>query len=208
LSTKRIIQFVGLTLLLAGLPLLSWYYLKKGFEYRKEVLDDLGEYARLPGLQLPAGGDSLLYPASLQNHIVVWALLPEEDSVRERMLYYLGEFHDQFQERPEVQYLLAPAGLDSTAFARALGELPSSDPAFLPVPSADAENLAGPALLDLPLEGRDLDENPYLALTDSLVVRRYYSVLSKEDMKRIVEHIAVLLPVETSETKVKRETEK
>jgi len=195
--------------MLAGLPLLSWYYLKQGFEYRKEVLDDLGEYTRLTAVNLPAAAvDTLLNASSLRSHIVVWALVPEEDSTRERMFYYLGEFHDQFQERPEVQYLLLPTAQDSAGFLKQLEDLPLRQAAFLTAPGAKARQLAGREGLQLPLENMDLEENPYLALTDSLVVKRYYDVRNKEDMKRLVEHIAVLLPVEASETELKREPEK
>jgi hypothetical protein len=208
LTTKRIIQFIALSILLAGLPLLSWYYLKQGFEYRKEVLDDLGEYARLTAAELPTGKDTLLNASSLRTHIVVWVLVPEEDSTRERMLYYLNEFHDQFQERPEVQYLLLPTAQDSAGLLKQLESLPLGQAAFLTAPGANAEPLAGREGLKLPLEKVDLDENPYMALTDSLVVKRYYDVRKQEDMKRLVEHIAVLLPVETSETELKREPEK
>jgi hypothetical protein len=209
MKTRTILQTLALLLFLVILPLGSWYYLKRGADYRIEMIQELGEYAQLsyPNLVEQLGDD--WPPEDWQTQVGVWAFLPEDEKLQGQFGHYLAELTDQFEEkREQVRFFLIPAsaGVNAEGF---LNRSELSNLTHVPVvlPAKDAQRLAMEEF-QLPLEDIGFERNPYIALTDSLTVKRYYDVREPQDMARLVEHIVFLVPAEKQITEIKREPEK
>ena len=70
---------------------------------------------------------------------------------------------------------------------------------FLKGSAQDINKLSTEGGYSLPMaEGMSLVDNPYMILADtSLTVRRIYDVREPSQVSRLVEHIALILPLET-----------
>jgi hypothetical protein len=127
----------------------------------------------------------------------------------------LRKLHEQFDERRDVIFLLHITG-DSTAvrhigdFAERYGLADEEQVFFVTGGRPDLETLARQGYR-LPFkEGESPAQNPYLVFAEtSLTIRRYYDVRRIEEVRRLVEQIAILLPREKEpEPELRREREK
>ncbi len=209
MKTRTILQTLALLLFLVVLPLGSWYYLKRGADYRIEMIQELGAFSQLssPELKEQLGED--WPPEEWNTKVGVWAFLPEDEDLQAKFGHYLAELADQFEEKQEqVRFFLIPAesGVDVNGFLET-SELSGLMHPPIALSATDAQRLALEEF-KLPLENTRFERNPYLALTDSLTVKRYYDVREPQEMARLVEHIVFLVPAEKQITEIKREPEK
>lgn len=201
LNRKNIIQTLLLLLLLVGLPLGSWYYLREGYNYRKTIMDQLQNLGSLPAVELPDHRDSLIRFAGFKGKALVVADVKTGDDAALEALRNIG---DQFAESRAVSIaVLAP---DSSAAAmqapfQSAAELQPGLFHVLKNGSAQAEQLRK----NLPFSGRS---NVALADT-SLVVRQVYDLSNAQDIRRLVEHLVIVIPSKrTPKPVLKRPTEK
>lgn len=199
---RFIFQLVALVLMLVALPAVSWIYLSNGYNYQKKVmaeLKNLGKMGDLPSLTL--SGDTLAR-ASWKGKIVVAGPLDLLAApAKSPLLSHLQELHQQFDDRKDVLFVLYPTTQDTAAvwaYARTNGLWEKNQTIFL------GDVAAGKS------RHHWSGDSAEFTLTDSKgQVRKAYDLRQGAQYARLVEHIALLLPIERKERPVlQREAEK
>lgn len=204
LTKAKIIQGLGLLLFLVVLPGGSWYYLKSGLDYRRAVLKDLSDYGPVPGATFASQNSELV--AALPGKVLVSAFVPDANSsAADQQGALLKKLHDQFDEREEVLFLAHLA--DSTSGFAQKYQLTDTAQCFFVLHSREDLLAAAEKEYKLPTGA---DPASWIVLSDIQGnMRRQYDVSQPEEVKRLVEHIAMLMPVAKREkVMVRRDAEK
>jgi hypothetical protein len=196
-QTARWVQISGLLLLLVALPLGSFYYLKKGADYRRSALAQFDDYGRMPDLErydLIAGE----LPDSLRGNMFVlgWlaATSDEATAIYAESWRKLG---NQFLESPYIYFVSLVQ--DSALAQRVIREHGLAPYAavqpFLRMPESAFYQTA--ERIQLPLSEYDAPgTKPIVALVDSsLTVRNFYDLTQEDEVRRLVNHIALFIPL-------------
>jgi hypothetical protein len=210
---RKVLQALALLLFLVVLPLGSWFYLRNGLDYRLEALEELGDHGVIAPFELPTYKQDTLDRKDLEGKLVVASFLDfSDETLTRRTGEYLNKLHEQFDERPDVlllQHVLnAPDAGRIQAFELE-HRLDDPDQCFFLVGgegagAAQVGDLYGlEATAGAPL-------NTQLVLADTtLTIRRYYDLRDEQAVRRMVEHIAIILPrIEERDLVFKREREK
>lgn len=210
---RGIFQIIMLALFLVGLPLGSYIYLKKGYEYQKAAMSELSKDHQLPNLaqwQVVAGA----LPDTLSDKMYLVGFL-NPDRPESIALYgdALARLHEQFDTPKNIKMITLLTEGDSAWVAAFEDKYQLEDPQqliYLQPKLAEQFGLTATAFGMTEEEVSGLALLPAIAMVDdSLYVRRIYQVNQEEELKRLVEQTAILLP-ERSRPKpvLKRETEK
>lgn len=196
MAKKRNWTQIGLLLLfLVVFPIISYFYLKSGYDYRVEAMQELGEYGPLP---VPEGptllGDSLQETA-LAGKVVLLHFVdlanPDQSSL---MGKYMGEVHEQFDGLESVVFLAGFTRGNPEAVRAFLQEYQLRDPQQYLVFAQ--EQLTGEYAF---LEG-GVTARPYVMLSDtSGAIRNFYNLERGKELVRMVEHVTYLMPQEKRE---------
>jgi len=204
LNRKGVLQALILTLFLIGLPLGSWYYLREGYNYRRALLDDLGQMGQVPPVTATDIRDSLIGFEDLRGKALVLAPLSPTDTLALRILHNIS---DQFAESRAVVFAFLSKDKEETLrveadFREQIGQYPGMF-FFLPGGSPAVESL----LQALPFPEK---RGSFVVLADtSHAIRRVYDLGSEKDVRRLVEHLTVVIPGKrTAKPIVVREIEK
>lgn len=213
---RRLGQLAALFLFLVGLPAVSWYYLSTGLQYRKQALQELGDHGRIPDFSLTNYLGDTLHLEDVKGKLVVASFLSlDSPALSDAFGETLRKLHEQFDHREDVvfiQHLIADSvAVDRiTAFADQYGLADAGQCFFLTGGRPPFEQLARDGY-HLPLDANTpLQEASFFALADTnAVIRQYYDVRHIGEVKRLVAHIAIILPMEKTENPVvRREPEK
>lgn len=212
-SSRTIFQFGALIMLLIVFPAVSWYYLNSGLQYRKAAMEELEDYGTFPNAPWTMADGSTISPAFLHGKMILANVLPSSDEeLYDEFGQILQRLHHQFDERNELVFLnLVPGDGEQVAvraerFREAYELNDGAQLFFLQVGRDKLEELRGRILQ--PQE--EMSQEAMFLLTDtSSTIRRYYDVREDGEIKRLVEHIALLLPIKKDRELIfKRETEK
>lgn len=211
LKPKDKIQILALTAILVVFPAVSWYWLSRGLDYRKTAKAELKDLGPLPDMTWRNYNGKMLSKADLEGSFVIAGVY---DLAQPELSGYFGrEFsrlHDQFDDRKDVLFL-SVVGQDTTLIPAFLKQYELSDTTqcyFFPTMEDAMKNLAQTGFRMPELNGAT---SPYIAFADtSSVIRNYYDVRDNVQLKRMVQHISLLLPMSKSrdELRFKREAEK
>ncbi len=204
---RPLLQYLALALLLVGLPALSWYYLDKGFKYRLETLGELGEFEKIPSGPYQTMEGASMEEAFLDGSVLVIHRFASPASPEsEKVALELGKIHQQFDERPDVRFLLFSSPSDSSGLLLLLEKNRLIDPAQVVLVRPDFRDNQSISFAKDPGSSSD----PWVILADtSGLIRQYYDFRDGSRVKRLVEHIASLMPVvERDKPVLKREREK
>ena len=196
---RKILQFAALFLLLVGQPAGSWYYLQKGLDYRLETMGQLSDHG---DFKLLTAGTS-----SATEQVRVINFLANEPAQREQQGELLSKLYAQFDKREDFQLITfwdstAFAGLDT--FRRKYGLEEEPQCTFGPLGQQVWQQFvttykegAKQAAQQMALV--DMDGN----------IRNFYAQDQEAEIKRLVEHIALLLPMKKqAKPELRREIEK
>lgn len=207
---------MALVLLLVVFPAASWYYLNSGLQYRRSAMAELKAYGTFPISHWVMNDGTPLSAEFLEKKMLVAHLLPmpKDEALLTQYGQTLKQLYDQFKERDELLFLTILQG-DSTQFSRQVEQFTHAydltdqqqqlfvhldDPAFATLEKDifRSEGQTAP------------DPDAFFLLTDTTAtIRRYYDVRETPDIKRLVEHIALLLPLKKDRELIfKREVEK
>lgn len=195
-------------LMLTALPLGSYIYLDRGYDYRKTVLSELEELGPMPLdlIQLSDYPDSVLIADSV---FVVASYIPLSDEAAlkasgphfqklalqfaNRSDVYFVFFHDPAARPQSIRNFLANYELEELELVRTV-PLAASQRAAITNPNGWNRTDAGyPILLSDP-QG---------------IVRKHYAATNLVEAERLVHHLAVLLPQDKkAKARVVRETTK
>jgi hypothetical protein len=217
-SARTIFQLGALLMLLIVFPAASWYYLNSGLQYRRSTMAELKEYGTFPHKSWGLVDGSQLASSYLKKKMLLAHRLPAADQA-ELLAQYgttLRRLHDQFEEREELVFLTLLAGDSSrvqdqvNTFADAYDLNDQEQQFFIHLDQEDARDLGQGVLQPQAIAGADTEPTAFLLLTDTTAtIRRYYDIRKEADIKRLVEHIALLLPFKKDRELIfKREVEK
>ncbi len=195
MKKSSFIQIAALTALIVIVPGFSWYYLQKGLTYRKAILSELKDYGKFEPFSTQNIDGKPLSLDSLSNRLIIGNVINAKNAaLSEQTMQVLLKFHDQFDERWDVQMLTQVTNADSASVVENyIKKYKITDMAQWrwvvgnQLSVADALKIKA----NRSLEG---DDCPYLAFVDSnRIVRNFYDVRDQEAIKRMVEHVALKL---------------
>jgi hypothetical protein len=209
---NKIIRLVVATLillfLLVILPFGSWYYLKDGLDYRVTTMGELKKYGTLPEFTYPTFVNTSIAAADLKDKVVVANVLDLQDEQWSRTFgSILEKLHDQFNERKDVLFLIHVTDTSKTNVDNFAKQYQLDDYAqcyFIPTdPSALAAVQSNYHL------AVDSLYSNFTLIDTKQMVRKHYNAQDEAQVKRLVEHMALLLPLQKrEEPTIKREREK
>jgi len=216
-TRKGLIAAAALLLLLVVFPLVSWFYLQQGLDYRISALEQLRDHGEAPAFELVNYKLDTLRRDDLDGNVVIASFMHlGNDTLAALYGENLSKLHHQFDERPDVLFLQHLLGEDIAAGRLNAFEInyeltDETQVYFLTDGEPSMEQLARQGY-DLPLEEVEagLTENPYMALLDTTgTIRRYYDIRDQEEMRQLVAHIALILPrIKERDLVFRREIEK
>jgi len=212
---SKTVQSIILLFFLVGLPFGSYYYLKTGFEYRKEAIDQLQDYGNVPEFTLRTQTGDLLSTEQLRGRLIVVNFAEKADlQQKSTALERFARMNAQFDNSAKVLFVSNIVDADST------------DRAFLAQQAEDFDirvergwfllyDDAGQmqAIVEKypKPQQSDLAKQSYAMLVDSsLVVRNFYSLEDEAAVQELVTHTAMIIPRDKDREDIvfKRQTEK
>jgi hypothetical protein len=192
----RVASILALTFFLVILPLGSYIYLKKGYEYQKEAMKDLRKEQRLTDLTGLSLLDGQMPKMETGESYYLIGLLPTSADP-EKYASVLKKLHEQFDipENLELWTLFEDGDSAQVAAFQKNYEIPV-DTAQLLYWGGNQENfdrfVAQMALV--PREKASLKDGLIVLLDDSLYIRQAYPYQEEQVLQRLVERTAILLP--------------
>jgi hypothetical protein len=184
---KKWIQPLVLFAMLIVMPALSWYYLKKGEQYQVKMRAELKDYGKLPSFTLPKLLDtnSINLATDLINKVVIAKVVDANElEPGDDLRFALGSLHTQFDERNDIVFLLHTAIKDSARVGAFLRQNKMSDPTQVVVTGSDSKLVQA---YRFPKPGM-------MAIVDTAgVIRRYYNYRDGNEVRRLTEHVTVLM---------------
>ena len=190
MAKKRNWTQIGILLLfLVGFPVISYFYLKSGYDYRVDAMRELQEYAPLP-MAPPADvwGDSL---QAGRDIVLLHFIDLENADQRDLIGKYMGEIHEQFDGVERVQFWAGFEPADSMQIKAFLDNYKLRDPKQYHV--LDRAYFTDDFAF---LEG-GVTSKPFVMLSDTTgTIRNFYNLENGNELVRLVEHITYLMPPE------------
>ncbi len=194
---RKIFIASALSLVLIGLPAVSWLYLRDGLNWRKEALKELGSYGQIPQATIHWGDGTM--EDRLNGKVVVAHLFGDNADLTadNRKIVDTGQqLFDQFGSNLNFRITMIAAS-PTAEFRSYTQKMPSYDFAtWVWIPGHGN----WPTVLKNGFESyyvrNKISAYPhYYALTDtSGVIRRFYNAMDEKEVGRMVEQIAILLP--------------
>lgn len=209
----RIGQIALLLLILAVLPAISYLYLKQGADYRRAALNKLDDYGQAPALaSFPAIFGKLPDPLAGQMLVVGW-IDGQHAETRTRYAETLRQLHEQFDEAGNLHFItLAQSTLDPGELNALIEQYNLTDRQQLSFLQLDERDFYR-SVEQFNLPQSDFEApgtKPIVALVDTaMTIRAFYDLSREGEAGRLVEHIAMILPLPAERDIVlKREQEK
>jgi len=230
-KAKRMIELAALALTLIVLPIGTYLYTSKGWDYFQEMKGELHEYGQLPDFALEDQTGQVLEVEDVKGRIVVSSFMKAGAEKSDFLVSQVAKLYDQFKDTDVVVFLFYILNPESTTvaslnnFAQASGLTDEEQCFFLTGDPSKMESVLANGYkwpTDYGKKNREepyqLSSNstegesyyPYVVLSDtSNVIRNYYSFEDNRAMGRLVEHIALMLPNRgKGKPVVRREVEK
>jgi len=222
-NLNNLIQFLGLGVLLIVFPLGSWYYLSEGFQYQKDAYAELKDYGAVPSFSLIGQNEKPFTLKEIENKIAVVGFFSRSGKTTPQLMEQLSELHQQFKDRKDILFLmyhLTPGTSDIMTLKDMAAKTNVEDWDQCMFLTGDENSIRShfKSTYKIPLfkEGRAEDGNlkfkpikentsefPYFVLVDANgKIRNYYDINNKEDIQRLVEHLAILMPRENKKDKI------
>lgn len=197
---RKVLQIAALFLLLVGLPAGSWYYLQKGLDYRLETMGQLTDH-----------GDFKLFTAESSDEetktVRLINFLSAKEAQREEQGALLSKLYEQFDKRDDFQLITfwdtsSFNGLDAFKASHGLEEEPQCT--FEPLGQEEWARFVQT------YEKEAATTDQHMALVDlEGNIRSFYLQTEQEEVRNLVEHIALLLPMKKQDKpELRREIEK
>ncbi len=209
-KSNNYLQAAMLFLLIIVFPGGSWIYMNMGYNRSKTALSELQDYGHLPAFQL-TGMNGTVDSSLVNGQMTLVAFInPGQTETKDRM-QVLETLHRQFDERNDFKLLLhLPESADLAGFQNAYN---LKDDRQIYLVKGNSQTLSSlinnnyriPELPDVREPGSsvnfqkngaaDANNYPYYILIDEKgKIRNYYHADRNEDIERMVEHIALILP--------------
>lgn len=202
--TRKFVIGTILFVILVGLPAVSYVYMRDGFNWRKQAISELGEYGKIrPAFLIYPGGERQNRLESSVTVVHIFGKNPDLTDANKKILDDGERLFKQFGQMGDMSIrsdfrlaMIAEGGTSEFVSYKQLR--PSADYATW-VWTGGIDDWR--AVVDYGYEQFCKKEGiqpfpEYYAVTDtSGQIRRYYNALDEKQVGRMVEHIAMLLPV-------------
>ncbi|MBR9920637.1 MAG: hypothetical protein GYB31_07335 [Bacteroidetes bacterium] len=188
-TRKRILQTSFLFMILVIFPLISWYYLRGGLDYRLDALDELEELGTLAAFEWTDQENETFNKEMASGNLLIAGFLPSGE-LREVYVDNMKKFHEQFDNRTDVYFLtLVPSG----NAAQLVSDYEIKDQnqwKWVNIPESQLAAIAATYQLN-----PEQDPAEWISLVDEKgQIRKHYRIDDKKQLSRLVEHMAILLP--------------
>jgi hypothetical protein len=194
-------------------PALSWYYLQKGASYRINALKELkqnlgktGDFSCTPINWKPLTKDSFDGRIRIVNFVRKDGQLTDKQSIAAQKL------HDQFGERQDIFFLSLVENADSTEAVAyyAKQKIKRANKTYFVVPGNAELKKTWLDNFKYSLKGDFTQtECPYYVYVDiDGTIRNFYDVNDENQIKKMVEHIAMKIFDKKENPRLTREIEK
>lgn len=229
-SVKSKIQTFAILTILIGFPLLSWYYLTTGYNYQMDARAELKDYGKLPTFSFTNHTGGLYTSDSLENTMSVISFFGKDGKMNQEMFNVMRKLNTQFGDNLNLELLIVSIESEQDspgvlAGLFAMNQFDEKQHHFLTSTNLDLQKWIGEGIKvptkweknDNEIANIILEENksgtigdyPFFILVDKKqTIRNFYHVDNEDEVKRMVEHIAILLPREVKpdiEMKEKKE---
>lgn len=229
-SVKNKIQTFAILTILIGFPLLSWFYLTTGYNYQMDARSELKDYGKLPAFDFTSSDGGIYTSDSLENTMAIVSFFGEDGKKNQEMFNVMRKLNTQFGDNRNLELLIVSieSEEESTGVLEglfAINQFDKNQHHFLTSSNLTIQKWIGqgikvPTRFEKSEDGSKdikLKENnsgeivdyPFLVLVDNKnTIRNFYYIGSEDEVKRMVEHIAILLPKEVKpdiEIKEKKE---
>ena len=201
IKRNNIFQFLALGFLLIVLPWGSWYYLKKGFNYRLEALQELAEKGPLPIAGTIYSSGEPLTVDHLNGKVVVSSFYTlQEANKKEKIGKLQASLYKQFGKRADIlllNYIVGQEGMPNDNIAAFQETYSLSDTARILFISLPEEALKKHLLQGYQFSEEavsNLKEVPLFALTDIHQQIRHLYHFNEEEIIKLIEHTAIVFP--------------
>jgi len=208
------LQVFGILTILILFPLMSWYYLKTGYNYQMDARGELKDYGKTPTFRLVDNNGNAFSNDSIGNTMAVISFLGKDENTDQQLLEVMQKLNTQFGDNKNLKLLIgtlqpefdSPSKLNDIFTKYNLAE---DQHTLLTGDKSALQKLAGVDLQVplkwIPIENKadsiffervpNIEDYPFFVLIDrKQTVRNYYKVNSEDQVKRMVEHIAIMLP--------------
>lgn len=199
----RALQIGVLLFILIVSPALSWYYLKKGVDYRKSALSELKDHGPISYFDWQLINRPKYQIAdSLKDKIVIVGIVKSKGSQEEQMTATMNKIFDQFKERHDVLFATFLTDSDSLSVHNYVQKNNPKNNYNYWFSTISSE--AYPKLLEgLKLSQKgdfSQTECPYITYINANgIVSNFYDINNKQQLGRLVEHIAMRLKIDKFE---------
>ncbi len=213
MKNKSWIQIIVFLFFIVAIPLGSYYYLKKGYDYRKEALQQMKNLGNLPEIDFTTVDGRVIVKDSLQGKMIIAnAISLKEERLSDEFGQIMAKLYDQFVETNRL--VMLSFGKDAqydgqealSEFAQKYGLDQKIRMYWIPADSSGTDQI----MSKLYFPESELPGNPFFALCDTnQVVQNHYSIKNEEDIRAMVTHTAMFLPLKPRKrVEFRRETEK
>jgi len=210
------LKVIGIMIILFGLPLISWLFMKSGADFRMNVINELGQFGKIQNFDLLKSNGERFTQNDVSKKVLMVSFLPENFTVKSEKAQQLKWIQEQFQERLLKRsdfMVLSPIIVDSLSqLTKVKNGLDIEGGKFRrwEIVGGGKEILKdlGENGFYLPLkDGETVFDNPYLAIVDvDGEVRNFYNIFEKEEIAKMIMHLSLLLPPQ-DDRKVEIKTE-
>jgi hypothetical protein len=183
----RNFQLLFVFIAVIGLPFVSWYYLRMGIDYRKKKLSEMKAIGALPALNLTTlTGDTAVFKTLYRKIFIIADLKNMQGEPLKKTLTTVGRIHKQFDDRKDILFIV-------------------NLPAQMPVNELNAYKLNDEQQVflwktndgEVPLADFNIQkfDNAFYLVDAFRQVRRAYNAEFELDLKNLVEHCAMLIPM-------------
>ncbi len=181
-------KYIVPTLVVAMLvlfPAISWYYLKTGLKWRREAMGELSDYGSISGVQIPMNGSRDIDLQELEGELLIFYKVNCADATGESAT--MDKIRNQFKKRPDVRIF---------AIGDCLEVIDEGSGKEKVLRKIDCKTEPGAcAEIERSIFRKAEDRN--VAFIDgNQHIRNYYHSNQSAENKRLVEHMAMMLPDE------------
>lgn len=215
-KAKRMIELTALAITLIVLPIGTYLYTSRGFDYFMEMKGELHEYEQMPTFALQDHTGQTLELEDVKGRLVISSFMNLNDEKSELMVSQVAKLYDQFKDSDIVVFLFYVLNANPNSvntlndFANAYGLTDEEQCFFLAGEEGQIATLLSNGYKWPTDYGKKDREEPYQLATNSTagdgyypyvvlsdtssVIRNYYKFEDGKAMGRLVEHIALMLP--------------
>lgn len=187
---RKFTQFFALGLLLIVAPVGSWYYLNKGYNERKEALDQLQDYGKIEVINSVDTDGQLITKDSLQQRFSIVGFT-DNFSTEAQIMKHTELLYKQFGKDGGVALVTYLSGADSVSLSAYASENASKKDGFwylVNLPKEQYQQMRNQIYPD------SLRSGNYFAFVDtSLTIRNYYDVTDISRVGELAKHVAMFV---------------